>query len=230
MWPPDPYLTFGRYTILSSTDSSILLQSPVSPVSGVRLTKEITLITENRVRFTSGIENMRTEDCSWDIWTNTRLNGFARAYVPLAGIDNILRVTGRQGKTNQSMGYTFQDGFISNFPQIPSAGREKRSIKLFLDPEYPMIAAFTKDHLFIKRFPAQDPSLVHPRQATIEIYNCISRDSTENVLELEHHSAFRTLKHSEKHSETEEWEVIRLHEKVQRKDEASFLRKLIISR
>jgi hypothetical protein len=207
-WPPDPYLAFGRYSILASTDSSVILQSPASPFSGVQMTKEIVITGPNKIRFTATIRNIRQEPVSWDLWMNTRLDAKARVYVPVAGIGNIKRVSAGQGSSSQALSYTRQDGYLTFIPQLPGPDKKNRFTKLYLQPEAPWIAAFTKNHLFIKRFKAHPEESIHPEQALVELYNCMSMNPSENVLELEHHGPYKELQPGGEISETEEWKII----------------------
>jgi hypothetical protein len=207
-WPPDPYLAFGRYTIIASTDSSVCLQSPKSPVSGVQLTKEILISGTNKIRFTATIHNIRNEPVAWDLWLNTRLDGKSRVYVPVEGMKNIKKAFSGQGPNSQAIAYTQQQGYLSFVPQFPGPEKKNRFTKLFLQPEAPWIAAFTKNHLFIKRFPAHPEASIHPQQALVELYNCMSVDPAECVLELEHHGPYKKLLPGEELSEAEEWEIM----------------------
>ncbi|MFN8207655.1 MAG: DUF4380 domain-containing protein [Bacteroidales bacterium] len=222
-WPPDPYLAFGRYTIVASSDSSVCLQSPRSPFSGVQMTKEIMISAPGKLRFIATIRNIREEPVSWDIWMNTRLDGKARVYVPVAGIQNIKRVSAGQGKNSQAISYISKDGYISFVPQFPGPDKKNRFTKLYLYPEAPWIAAFTKNHLFIKRFHSHPEASIHPEQALVELYNCMSTDPGECVLELEHHGPYKELQPGEQLSESEEWELLPYHGSREISAEIEFL-------
>jgi hypothetical protein len=187
------------------------------------MTKEIVITGPNKVRFTATIRNIRNKPVSWDLWMNTRLDGKARVYVPVAGIGNIKKVSTGQGPGSQAIAYTRQEGYITFIPQLPGPDKKDRFTKLYLHPEAPWIGAFTKNHLFIKRFQAHAEELIHPEQALVELYNCMSQDPAENVLELEHHGPYRELQPGEVIAETEEWEIMPYTGKRETRSELQFL-------
>ena len=79
-WPPDPYLIYGDFKIKEQTDSYIKMVGPESPISGVQLVKEVTVLDDGRVSFKVTAKNIRDKDVSWDLWSNTRVNGHAPSY------------------------------------------------------------------------------------------------------------------------------------------------------
>ena len=60
-WPPDPYLIYGKNKILSRNDSSLKMVGPESPVSGVKIFKEISIKSSGAVTITSTAENILNE-------------------------------------------------------------------------------------------------------------------------------------------------------------------------
>jgi len=107
VWPPDPYIMYGKYKIISQTDTSLIIEGPVSPISGLQMTKEITLIG-NKVRFKIVAQNKSNRNVSWDLWFNMRLNGMARAYIPV-NKESITSIKPRIDKTSDSVDYKITD-------------------------------------------------------------------------------------------------------------------------
>jgi hypothetical protein len=207
IWPPDPYLIFGDYKIEHQTRNEIVLSSPKSPVSGVRLIKSISIDTTGTVTIKATAVNIRDEAVSWDVWHNTRVNGFAHCYVPVQeGLPN--RVKANFNFMSDSIAYAFVNGFFTYQPSMPRGGKPEGSSKSFLFPEHPYMAAFDKGFVFLIRFHDYHIGQLHPEQALVETYNCVSRDAKNTVLEMEHHGPYLTLKPGESMSVTEIWEAI----------------------
>jgi hypothetical protein len=206
-WPPDPYLIFGDYKIEHQTKNELVLSSPKSPVSGIRLIKSISIDTTGKVTVKATAVNVKDEAISWDVWHNTRVNGFAHCYVPVQqGLPN--RVKSNFNEMSDSIAYSFVNGFFTYLPSMPRNGKHEGSTKAFLFPEHPYMAAFDKGFVFLIRFHDYPIGQLHPKQALVETYNCVSVDGKSTVLEMEHHGPYQTLKPGESISVTETWEAI----------------------
>jgi hypothetical protein len=72
VWPPDPYLAFGRATIAESANDGLALTLPHSPVSGVTMTRRYKPAGA-RLLVESTLHNTSTTPISWGIWHNTRV-------------------------------------------------------------------------------------------------------------------------------------------------------------
>ena len=82
-WPPDPWLIYGKYEILAQSDTSIKMMSPYSEISGLRLIKEVRVEDDGSVFFQVEGINYNRLPVSWDLWLNTRVDGYSMAYVPV---------------------------------------------------------------------------------------------------------------------------------------------------
>lgn len=203
-WPPDPFTVLSKYSLAELTDTSAKIVSPVSPVTGLQLTKEVRLdgdALEHRVEAV----NRRDEAVSWDIWFNTRVGPETRVYVPVKDFDGDLR--------------------LSEFPEMPGeakADAEKREhgffdfargeqikAKAYIEPAAGWFAAFTDDQLFVIEFPLLPRDAIHPDQSLVELY--LEADPAQpgsGVLELEVHGSYRTLAPGESMSATEKWRAV----------------------
>ncbi len=208
-WPPDPYLTLGKYEILEQTKESVKLRSPQSPVSGIQMTKEISL-KDGKVFLKVTAVNIRNKDVSWGIWSNTRLPGNASVYVPVGKEGGVLRVefTAWNPEKERILPYEITDGFL-HF-DIPSVAADKEHVftsKTFIYPSEPLIAAFSNGYLFIKRSSLIPKNTIHPDQSFVEIYK-LTGNLKDTLTELEMQGAYAALKPGESMSFEEDWELI----------------------
>lgn len=225
-WPPDPYLTMGRYAIKERTDSSVTLVSSESPYSGIRMEKKIAVLGKGKVSVHVIATNVRSKPVRWDIWQNSRLKGDAVCYVPVSGISGIKKISSPRGQQPSPLFYTIIDGlFTFPEPYFPENSSDI-STKAFLIPDAPSIAAFTGNMLFIKKFPSYPDSLIHPEQAPVEIYLRRSSDKEKDILELEHHSPYRILQPGESMEDYEEWEIHPYEGPKNVQDQIAFLKKM----
>ena len=207
VWPPDPYIILSDYDIVNQTESSITVKSPKSPVSGVQLVKEMSIDKKGKVTFTVTATNIRDEDVSWDLWLNTRVNGYARCYVKCEPfLPN--RTKSEVNATNDSVDYTYNNGYFTFHPAMPRNGKEQAFTKAFLFPDKPFIAAFDKGYLFLLRFHDFHIGQIHNEQALVELYNLTTPNGKNTLLELEHHGPYLTLKSGESMTLSETWEAI----------------------
>jgi len=204
VWPPDPYIMYGKYKIISQTDTSLIIEGPVSPISGLQMTKEITLIG-NKVRFKVVAQNKSNRNVSWDLWFNMRLNGMARAYIPV-NKESITSIKPRIDKTSDSVDYKITDDLFTYIPTKP-VSVESRNSKAFIYPLESTIYAFDESQALVIRFERHPKESIHPDQALVEIFNHINKNSNADLLELEHHAPYLQLAPQQKMEAWEEWEL-----------------------
>lgn len=209
-WPPDSWLVHGRYEIIERSGTHIKLRGQASPVSGARLTKEVSLTGGGRVELRVTLENASDREVSLGIWTNTRFNGLQQPFASYdSGIAAALRMDfGNPGKV-EAVPFLVEDGFFSF---VPARHPEKRRVsKAFLRqrPGEAMAAAtFNEDTVFVKHAVADlvEPAPLH---AAIEIYQSVESAVGEggDLLELEFHGGYRRLAPGESASFTEYWQL-----------------------
>lgn len=224
-WPPDPFLTLGKYEVSDRKTDSVKLTSPPSPVTGIRMVKEIS-IRKNTALLKVTATNIRNSSVSWDIWSNTRIQKNADIYVPVdpAGRPFKIENAGMHLETNYILPY----GVLLNYFHFDIAaarndGRHNYSAKVFMNPSKGMIAAFCGDFLFMKKSMLIAPDKIHPDQAFVEIYKNISMDPAESLTEIEMHGEYRALAPGESMSFEETWELIPCGELLKIEDKIKFI-------
>lgn len=206
IWPPDPYLIYGDYQIAERTDTSLAMVGPASPVSGVQLTKKISINSAGAVTFETSAKNILEQPISWGLWFNTRLDGFARCYVPADEIDlRKLAVTG--DKHEMPLPIAFDQGYFTFLPPALGDSSSKYVQKAFFAPNANFMVGFSEGQAIKISFEAAPPEQIHPDQAPVEIYNLVS--AKETLLELEVHGPYQTIPPGESIWMAETWELFK---------------------
>lgn len=206
IWPPDPYLIYGDYQITERTDTSLAMVGPASPVSGVQLTKKILINSAGLVTFETSAKNIREQPISWGLWFNTRLDGFARCYVPADESDlRKLSVTGDEHEI--PLPFAFDQGYFTFLPPAMRDASSKYVQKAFLTPNANFMVGFSERQAIKISFEVMPPEQIHPDQAPVEIYNLVS--ANETLLEMEVHGPYRTFQPGESIWMAEAWELFK---------------------
>lgn len=222
-WPPDPYLIFADYKIISQTSDHLKMAGPASPVSGVRLTKEVSITPEGLVIFNATAENIRNEPVRIDLWMNTRLDGFARGYVPVDG-DGNAEFIHQDTETGRATDYRINQGYFYFDPQKPAGEARPQVQEVHLYPSMGYLAGFSAGQLLLIRFDKIRQSLIHPKHGLVELYNYIDAAGSDNLLELEVHSAYQELLPGESMTWSESWQVIPYNGKSDPEAQITFLK------
>jgi len=225
-WPPDPYMAYGEYTSLRKDSYCTSLESPESPISGITVKKDVAINDDESVFLNTSFTNIIDKPVSWDIWYNTRVDGYSKVFVPVAS-DKDVRVAPVLSDSSQAMPYEIKNGFFTYNAVAPEKSFQERSSKSFIYPSRPWMAAFIGNSLLIIRFEHHDRKLIHPEQALVEIYNHTEHDADASLLELEYHSPYQTIKPG---GIMEAWEVWKVYENTNAKtDDAkiAYLNELI---
>ena len=210
-WPPDPYLMYSPFRVVTQRVDYVRLEGPASPVSGMRLLKEVTLKPDGSVRVKVTGTNMRQEPVSWDLWSNTRLPGRARCYVPGEGSSRLrLDWSSDRPLAARMLDHAIVGPFFTFRSEVTLAqGVARRMARAFVTPQRGMMAGFYGGQVFIKRVPCPDPATVHPDQATIEIHQQIAPDRGNCLLELANHGPYAPIEPGESIALEEEWSLHR---------------------
>jgi len=204
VWPPDPYLIYGRFKTINETDTSIILQSAPSPISNVVMTKEYVL-HGNALTYNVTIENTWSQNLSWDIWNNGRFNLSTGFFVPA--------VDQKDQYLNTEVGFfdycLFLDhdaeGTYSIRSQVPEEDDFTCWAKAFLFPKVGHIVAVQDKTMLVMQFDVFTRGQVHRDQALVEIFIRTAKDTSEHLLELENHSEFRELKPGQRLTKSDTW-------------------------
>jgi hypothetical protein len=202
-WPPDPWLTRGAYAVVAQTRQRVELLSLRSPISLIQLRKVIRLDREGRVHFQVTAENIGDRPVSWGLWCNTRVDAYARCWVPLR--DN-RRV--HLESSFPALEATIEDGCFSFLPKRPRRGQPDRFAKAYMHPRRAAILADTPGgRLLIEadNTPSRDCA---PGHRTVEIYNACNHDPATSLLELEWHAPYKTLKPGGRMRAAQRWSLL----------------------
>jgi len=204
-WPPDPYLVYSKFKVLEQTSNSLILEGPPSPITGISFTKKYT-IKGSCLEIEVTMINRSDVAVSWDIWSNARFDGNTAFFVP--GCENgVLRISGDEsGKTGGLDGEIVESAFTF-VCQPPGLGKDRRHAKAYLHPDQGKIVAVRKCSMMVMSFDYVERDQIHPEQGFVEIYKMISPGGKEDLLELEHHSAYVNLQPGESHILRENWFV-----------------------
>lgn len=195
-WPPDPYLIYGAYQITSQTDSSTTLIGPPSPISGIQFYKTYCL-KDNSLYISISAKNITNKKRGVDIWANTRFEGFTKHMTP-ASSNEIKKIEVKNDNQYEGVRYCTQQNMFSFIPEFPTISKKERSAKAYLNSKLGEIYVFKKNYCLLMSFDPIPIHLIHPEHAFIEIYNRISHDPNDNLLELEHHSPYKILEPGDK--------------------------------
>lgn len=206
VWPPDPFLIYGEFSVIEQTDTSVSLKSPDSPVSGVSMIKKYELSKDGVLTCTASITNITDRPIQWDIWFNTRMDGYCKSYTFCQTQANC-RIDTMQWEGAQSMPFEQNGGYICYKPSDPEPEFKSRSSKAFIHAEKTFMAGFTDNRLLLIEFEDKNINDIHPEQALVEIFCHTEHSPSNSLLELEYHSEYKSLQPNETLSATQRWTV-----------------------
>ncbi len=224
-WPPDPYLIYGKSEILELQKNYIKTISPKSKYTGVQLIKEVEIRKNGIVILKVEAKNIRKEKIAWDLWFNTRMDGFSKVYVPIENKRDVRLQYNEQAKI-EKMPYTIEDGFFFFNTKSPSKGINKIEGKAFIYPNVGKMFAFVNSAMFIINFARYKRKLVHPEHGLVEIYNCVSKNG-DALIELEYHTQHKIIGPNEKIYGYETWEIIDYKNSNTKKEHINFIKQYL---
>jgi len=204
LWPPDPYITLGAYTVLTQNEWSVSLTSQHSDVWGVTMEKEIAVNPDGSVFVQVTLINSSQDIVSWDIWHNTRMHGYSKAYVQAR--KEHVRVVPVRNDTCTDMPYGFVNDYFTYKPQQPDSTTSRAS-KVFIYPELPVMYAFTPTHMLSISFEKHVKNQIHPEQGLVELYTSTEESQEHALLELEYHSAYSHIGPGDSIQAWEVWNI-----------------------
>jgi hypothetical protein len=206
VWPPDPYINNGCYEVIERGGTEVVMRGPESEFSGVRLVKSVR-IKDGKVFFNVRAVNIRNKPVSWDLWLNTRVDGYARCYAPAPSMKKV-RIDAPNGSgVDEPCIFSHADGYCAVEPRKPSKGKERRFGKAFIRAGKGVMAAFTASQALLIKFKRHSPALIHPEQALVEFYNITTNNKEDALTELEYHAPYKTLAPGESMEAEQTWEL-----------------------
>jgi hypothetical protein len=205
-WPPDPFHETARYEVLDVSRSKARLESPLSPITGLRRELEVELIDARRVRVRVVATNGRTTPVAWSIYSNTRVRPDGWAYVRLAP-NGISRIEGP--RDGSAYPHLVVRGFFASPPGVKAArAGTPLTADVFLRPAGPQIAYFRGHQVVLKRSESLSETRLHPEETLLEIYRSSGGPSDGPLLELEMHGPYETLQPGQAMSFEETWQIV----------------------
>lgn len=214
-WPPDPWGEVGRYEVTESSPLVLELRGPVSPVTGLQLTKRYELAADAprlHIRVT-GV-NRRETPVRWALWSITRLPVAGTVFAPVEPGSTPRLEPGYPADKMDLAQYTQEGGLFSFLHEAPLGPPHfRRGGKAFLTPPAgapPMTLAYLRgDELFLARSPATQLAQAPPGQSPMEVF-IDQAPNAPGTLELEFHTAYRELKPGDTITLEETWELRRV--------------------
>ena len=219
-WPPDPWLSLAKYTLVDRRQDEIALDSPASPVSGMQLRKRYALVADqpNSLRLDAEATNRSGKVAGRDIWFNTRVPAHTMAYVPVAAKEDI-RI-----EPAGALRYTLEGGLMSL--DLPKSGQAARKGKLFVQPSNGWLAAFRDGQALVIRFSYQPRAAIHPAQGQVELYQDVDAEAPgKGMLELEVHAPYVELAPEQTMKASESWTILPYDGPATREAHLEFLRR-----
>lgn len=204
VWPPDPYLIYGNYEVVSLTDSSVILRSPYSPVSGITMYKTFS-ISKNILFVSTRITNDADYDVAWGIWSNARFDINTLFFVPDVNDSSLWFTFDSAGKQSRVAHSLENQNFSFIIPDDSIKGSSDFMTKAYMYSNTGHIVAANTGQMLVMTFNPAKPEKIHPTHGLIEVYIETSTDGRNNLLELEHHSEYKKLKPGESLVYDQKW-------------------------
>lgn len=189
-WPPDPYLEYGVYSIQES-EHGILMTGSESPISKIKMKKELISRGSNSLEFVAWAENTSDSMRNFSFWFNTRFPAGARFFVPITNFDSIAYKHGG-GPSERSIIPRVKNDFFSF--EADSVPKEDIYKKALIHTSARQMAVFSSGQLMLISFERVEKSDLPSGHANIEVFLKRSSIVSEDLLEMEFLSSLRELK------------------------------------
>lgn len=221
-WPPDPYISYGAFTIERHISCEVVLVGPDSPISGIRFKKHIHITADGVVHYDVEATNVRKEPVAWDLWLVARTSGNNPTFVPVASPFDVNVTPPTHPDYEGPAPYSVKDGYFTFTPERRDVSYEACTAKAFINPSRPFIATLSGRDLLVIRFDHHYASDIHPEHKEVEIYNYASADDGV-LMEMEYHAPYRTLQPGETMSTSQTWEILPFSGFISRESITSYL-------
>lgn len=196
-----------------------------SPISGLIITKKILIDYRGLVTVSAIAENITDKSVSWDLWMNTRLDGFARCYVPVDS-NSVIELVKKGSDYLETTPFVIEDELFTFIPSVPVDGRRVQVQEVHLQPRDDYLVGFSSKQALRINFTRLERNKVHKNHGLVEIYNTVNYDGSSSLLELEVHGEYKTISPGETISLTETWEVLTYNGEGTRDGHINFLSNL----
>ncbi len=210
-WPPDPYLSLATTRVLAHDARQFVLTGVDSPVTGVRLRKQVSLLegAPHSVLVEAEARNVRATPVSWDLWFNTRVAADTRVFVPVRDADKDIDLQPATDAGTTPPRHVWNAGLFVLTAQSADSPLIQRG-KYRLQPSAGWMAGFVGHQVLLIRFQHQPRERIHPEQGQIELYlDAPSYARGQGLMELEVHAPYRELAPGERMHAAERWTLLR---------------------
>lgn len=210
-WPPDPYLSLANVRVRSRDARQFIVEGVDSPVTGVRLRKQVRLDEESpdTVWVEAQARNVRATPVSWDLWFNTRVAADTRVFVPVADAERDIDLQASTDPGTTAPRHLWNAGLFVLTAQSADSPLIQRG-KYRLQPSSGWMAGFAGHQMLLIRFEHQPRERIHPEQGQVELYlDAPSYARGQGLMEMEVHAPYRQLAPGERMRATERWTLLR---------------------
>ncbi|NRA39865.1 MAG: DUF4380 domain-containing protein, partial [Planctomycetes bacterium] len=226
-WPPDKHLNLTEYSITNQSTSSITVQSPHSPVSGLSLQKNYRLVN-NTVQIEVTAKNISDKNLRWNLWSLCRVPGDTHVW---CHADNTAHYVSNANSKNPSIrmqvhkdwAYLDQSG---QGDHRQTKGSLPRVGKYATGSSTPVIAAFQAQNLILISFNHVSVKDIPPGHSLIEIFQAAA-SKDQSFIELEHHDRYTRLAPGESMQLQEQWEIIPIPQALSIEQEYVFIQEAL---
>ncbi len=215
-WPPDPTIVRSVYRPVESSATRLVLVSPDSRISGVRVTKMFELAPDGKITITTTLRNSRGRPVSWAVWSKTRLPGESRCEVPLlpGTVPNQavrLETPSATDKMKVPLAVSVNGGRFRFEDGVIPVGRTARTSKAFIMKAERVVSASFGGQRFTKRALSQslDAGPVPPGNAPVEVTQWIDINPANSFLEMDIVGSLVTMSPNGEVVFKEEWELVK---------------------
>lgn len=209
-WPPDPWLVFAPYALVERDEAHVVLQGPVSQLSGIAVRKTVALGADGAVRVTVEARNHRDQPVTWGLWSVLRLPSTAAAEVPVADPAQVSLEELRDAEQGAwPVATAIADGRLRIHPEPvdPARGVRRRFTKAYVHRAAGRMQARCGAWVLAIGFEPTPDDQVAPGHAAVELFAEMHEDPARNVIEMEHHGPYRVLAPGEAMARWEEWRL-----------------------
>jgi len=203
-WPPDPFTIYAHYEILECTATNLLMVAPESPVTGLEMTKSFSICSNSFVLSTTAV-NRRDSEVKWGLWSNTRLSAKHSVSIPITSTNDLVKFELGYGSKDIYLPYIITNNtFVYDYRfDKRDFSEPKVATKLYLNPSIKEYSTVIGNSVF-KKTAITEIVNVHSNHAPLELYVEFDPQNGD-LMELEFHGNYQTLKPGESTSFEEIW-------------------------
>jgi len=151
------------------------------------------------------------ESVKWDLWMNTRMNGFDQVFAPIGETDD-LKLMIEESNNHEVTPYEIINGFFTYHPSYPKKGKKEQYQEARIWPAFPYLVGKKKDRLLVIDFDLLNKDDCSPGHRQIELYSYTS-EKGKSLLELETHGKYQETVPGDTLTMSIFWSIVPLEKK-----------------